>query len=72
MILTKGHFVEKKLLVGLFQNSFIETPCRSVTVLALSLFFMDFHLCLLFHFKKGGDVVIVQGVPKVRSSNFIH
>ena len=33
---------------------------------------MDFHLCLLFHFKKGGNVVIVQGVPKVRSSNFIH
>ena len=33
---------------------------------------MDFHLCLLFHFKKGGDVVIVQGVPKVRSSSFIH
>ena len=35
-------------------------------------FVMDFHLCLLFHFKKGGDVVIVQGVPKVRSSNFVH
>ena len=33
---------------------------------------MDFHLCLLFHFKKGGDVVIIQGVLKVRSSNFIH